>query len=105
MRARTRTTRARNPVRCPQNYPHIGKVEGKEEKEPAEANEEAKKKNQDLNWVFAADRDDHGKPYYQDGNPLLYTDENLKKRAEFRKDSAVVEAIQEVRAHDLGSVS
>jgi len=57
---------------------------------------EGKVKNQDLNWVFAADRDERGKPYYQDGNPLLYTDENLKKRADLRKDPMVVEAIQEV---------
>lgn len=54
-------------------------------------------KNQDLNWVFAADRDEHGKPYYQDGNPLLYTDENLKKRGDLKKDQMVVEGIQEVK--------
>ena len=59
---------------------------------------EGKLKSQDLNWVFAADRDEHGKPYYQDGNPLLYTDDNLKKRADLRKDPTVVEAIQEVTA-------
>eukprot|EP00826_Nyctotherus_ovalis_P020172 TRINITY_DN1630_c0_g3_i2.p1 TRINITY_DN1630_c0_g3~~TRINITY_DN1630_c0_g3_i2.p1 ORF type:complete len:179 (+),score=74.36 TRINITY_DN1630_c0_g3_i2:142-678(+) len=54
-----------------------------------------KHKNQDLNWVFSTDRDEHGKPYYQDGNPLLYSDENLKKRTDLKKDQAVVEAIQD----------
>ena len=62
----------------------------------AKEGKEGKVKNQDLNWVFSADRDERGKLYYQDGNPLLYTDENLKKRADLRKDPMVNEGIQDV---------
>ncbi len=50
--------------------------------------------NPDVAYIFKKNRDDFpSKPYYDDGNPEMYTAENLKKRTDLRNNPIVVESI------------
>jgi len=51
-----------------------------------------------LRFVFTAQRDQFPNnpcPYYDDGNPDMYSEENMKKRNDLKKDPIVKEAIDE----------
>ena len=51
-----------------------------------------------LRFVFTAQRDNFPNnpcPYYDDGNPDMYSEENMKKRNDLKKDPIVKEAIDE----------
>ena len=51
--------------------------------------------NPDLAYIFKANRDHFpAKPYYDDGNPEMYTVENRKKRDALKQNPIVMEAIQ-----------
>lgn len=64
--------------------------------------DENKIKSPDLQLLFNPVRDEvPGKPYYEDGNPEWYTEENLKKRAELKNDPSVTVAIQDVILQNL----
>ena len=66
-------------------------IEGKGDK-----NEDSKTKNQELQMVFNPARDDLSQvPYHIDGNPEMYTDENLKKRETLKNDPIVKESIND----------
>lgn len=66
--------------------------------------------NKDLAFVFLPNRDAFpSKPYYEDGNPEMYTKENMDKRNGLRDNETVVEAIrdfmQEFKGINSGKVS
>ena len=45
--------------------------------------------------VFIQNRDAFpSKPYFEDGNPEMYTKENMEKRNSLRENETVVEAIR-----------
>ena len=51
---------------------------------------------QELSFLMLPNRDNFpNKPYYDDGNPEMYTDDNIKKRNKLREDETVKEAITE----------
>jgi len=53
-------------------------------------------KNPDIAMLFNPNRDVFpSKPYYEDGNPDLYSDDNLLKRTELKTDPTVSEAIRD----------
>eukprot|EP00906_Rhabdomonas_costata_P031712 RCo044757 len=44
--------------------------------------------------ILSEDRDSKlGKPYHEDGDPSMYTEQNLQKRARLKENSSVVDAI------------
>ena len=51
-----------------------------------------------LRFVFTAQRDNFPNnpcPYYDDGNPDMYSEDNMKKRNDLKKDPIVKEAIDD----------
>ena len=62
----------------------------------AEVDEKNKFPTKDLAFVFAQNRDAFpSKPYYEDGNPEMYTKENMDKRNALRDNETVIEAIKD----------
>ena len=66
--------------------------------------------NKDLAYVFISNRDAFpAKPYYEDGNPEMYTKENMDKRNALRDNETVIEAIkdfaQEFKGYASGKVT
>jgi len=52
--------------------------------------------NKDLAYVFLQNRDNFpAKPYYEDGNPEMYTQESMQKRYALRSNPTVHEAIKD----------
>ena len=50
----------------------------------------------ELSFLMLPNRDNFpNKPYYDDGNPEMYTDENIKKRNDLRDNDTVKDAITE----------
>ena len=50
--------------------------------------------NPDLAYIFKQNRDHFpAKPYYEDGNPDMYTTENIEKRNALKKSPMVFDAI------------
>lgn len=50
--------------------------------------------NEALQYIFKANRDIFpAKPYNEDGNPDMYTRENIEKRKALRNNPIVVEAL------------
>ena len=65
------------------------------ESDPNDAN---KIKNEGLKFVFLQNRDNFPTnpcPYYDDGNPDMYTDGNMAARQQLKKNEIVKEAINE----------
>lgn len=64
------------------------------EGEGQEGDNQNKISNKDLAYVFLQTRDNFpAKPYYEDGNPEMYTSENMQARQELKKKDMVIEAI------------
>lgn len=60
------------------------------------ADDKNKISNKDLAYVFLQNRDNFpSKPYYEDGNPEMYTKENMEKRNSLKKNDIVADAIQD----------
>ena len=60
------------------------------------ADDKNKISNKDLAYVFLQNRDNFpAKPYYEDGNPEMYTKESMEKRNSLRTNDIVVEAIND----------
>ena len=69
-----------------------------EETDPTKPNEENPNpiKSKDLQYVFQPGRDHFpAKPYYEDGDPTMYTSENMDARDELRDNPRVREQIHE----------
>ena len=61
-----------------------------------EEGEGGKLQNKDIGFIFNPARDNFpAKPYYEDGNPELYSSEKWKSRQELKNDSTVQESIRE----------
>lgn len=66
--------------------------------------------SKDLAYVFLQNRDNFpAKAYYEDGNPEMYSKENMEKRNNLRNNDVVVEAIKdfmgEFKRNGLGHVT
>ncbi|CAI2381302.1 unnamed protein product [Moneuplotes crassus] len=74
-------------VKAPSGIPGLG----------ADQDEEGNKiENQEIRFIFNPNRDKFPeKPYYEDGNPELYTDEKLAKRKALKEDVDVQNVIRE----------
>ena len=67
-----------------------------DEKGEEENQEEEEQEQSDIKFIFKVERDDvPSTPYYDDGNPELYTGDNMKKREELKEDPIVKDAINE----------
>ena len=63
-------------------------------------------KNKDLAMVFLPNRDAFpNKPYYEDGNPEMYSNENMEKRNLLRDNNTVIDAINEFASEFKGFAS
>ena len=77
-----------------------GGVEGVDSEDPN------KILNKDLAFVFLQNRDAFpSKPYYEDGNPEMYTRENMDKRNSLRENDTVIDAINEFMGEFRGAAS
>ena len=53
-------------------------------------------KNSEIQYLFSHERDQFpNKAYHEDGNPDMYTKENIEKRRALYRNDTVVEAINE----------
>jgi hypothetical protein len=60
--------------------------------------------NKDLAYVFLQNRDAFpSKPYYEDGNPEMYTKENMEKRNTLRDNEVVQDAIKDFMSEFKGA--
>ena len=61
-----------------------------------DADNQNKISNKDLAYVFLQNRDNFpAKPYYEDGNPDMYTKENIEKRRQLMTNETVQDAIND----------
>ena len=67
----------------------------------AEENEDPKKiRNKPLEYVFQPSRDHFpAKPYYEDGDPSMYSDENMTKRDALKDSPSIRTAIMDFVGH------
>ena len=75
--------------------------------EPADKNAV---KNSEIQYLFSHERDQFpNKPYHEDGNPEMYTKENIEKRHKLYRNDVVEEAIndfmKEFKSNSQGQVS
>lgn len=60
------------------------------------AGDKSSVKNSEIQYLFSADRDQFpSKPYHEDGNPDMYTKENIAKRQALYRNDMVEEAIND----------
>ena len=53
-------------------------------------------KNSEIQYLFSHERDQFpNKPYHEDGNPEMYTKDNIEKRHKLYRNDVVEEAINE----------
>ena len=61
-----------------------------------ETDNQNKISNKDLAYVFLQNRDNFpAKPYYEDGNPEMYTKDNIEKRRQLMNNETVIDAIND----------
>ena len=73
-------------------------VDGEPGNNPDDANEENKIKSEGLKFVFNGNRDNfpfNPCPYYDDGDPEMYTKESMEVRKNLRSNEIVKEAIND----------
>ena len=75
-----------------------------------EGGDKSQVQNSEIQYLFSPDRDQFpSKPYHEDGNPEMYTKENLMKRQQLYRNDVVEEAIndfmKEFKMNSQGQVS